>query len=337
MGVNEGATRYRVAQFIPFLKKDGFHVCNFPVHRGHRNPDDYWIVLKILSYLEIIILKTMAVFLVPFFDAVYLQRTILKYFSPGHEYFMRLLNRNIIFDFDDAIWLNYLNFKKNPVDTVLSISKYVVAGNNYLAQYAKRFNKNVFIIPTPVDTDSLKPLAKDNKLDKVIIGWTGTSSNFKYLRMVTPGLKSILQKFPDKVVIRILSNKRPDFFNFPFEFVPWSAEVENKIIASFDIGLMPLFDSEWARGKCAFKAIQYMAAGAVVVASPVGMNNDLINPQVGCLAGCDNDWIKILIELITNSQKRKQISHQARQFVEREFSVKSNYQKLKNLLRIALR
>lgn len=213
----------------------------------------------------------------------------------------------IVFDFDDAIWTSertdrskITNWRaKWKLNFILKKSAVVIAGNQYLADYASNYAKRVVVIPTVVNTD-LYPLKVHFDRDILILGWIGQSVNFKYLA----NLENIFKKLNSIVRFKLLVISDKDFQLSSVEVINrrWSAESEIADILDMDIGLMPLEDSDWAKGKCAFKAIQYMAAGIPTVASLVGANAELISDGVdGFLAKSEEDWVQSITQLSANA------------------------------------
>jgi glycosyltransferase involved in cell wall biosynthesis len=152
-----------------------------------------------------------------------------------------------------------------------------------------------------------------------VIGWMGSSTSQRYLEQFVPVLRRIAELHP--VEIRVISDSRPDLDGLPLVWRPWTAESEAAELAEFDVGIMPLPDTPWTRGKCAMKALQYMGMAVPVVASPVGMNSDLIRHDVnGFLAGSDAEWIASIGSLIGDPVLRRRVGASGRLTVEREYS-----------------
>jgi len=200
---------------------------------------------------------------------------------------------------------------------------HVIAGNRILADYARRLTPNVSVIPTVVDTNRYQFAPPDRRgLQRLTIGWIGSRSTASYLKIVEPALRRLAAAYPGKA--RFLFVGCPEHtVDVPgATSVSFSLERELQDLHSIDIGLMPLPNSEWARGKCAFKAIQYMASGAVTVASPVGANSDLIKDGVnGLLATSEEQWFSAIERLIFDSQLRQRLATAARHTIEAEYSL----------------
>lgn len=332
MGVNEGASRFRVQQYLPYLELEEYRYLNFPLHWGKKHPENYGL-LKHFCFLEIMILKFVSIFFAPFFDVVFLQRGVIRNLSPFPEKLIKRLNENIIFDFDDAIWLTYNQLKINPVPEVIKISRKVIVGNKFLFDYAVQLNKDVTIIPTPVEVKILKPIFRSIDDHHFKIGWSGVYQNYHYLYQLVPVFKKLSAKYGDRIRLVILSNRKPkEPFGIQYQYLEWSAQNESKIIPTFDIGIMPLKDDEWSRGKCAFKVLQYMAAGVPVIASPIGMNKEVIDIYTGFLAKNYQEWYDILCQLIDDQELRAKNINHARQKVISKYSVEASYPLFKQVI-----
>ena len=281
-------------------------------------------------------------FTVSSYDFVFIHREAAPIGPPVFEWIMaKVFQKRIIYDFDDAIWLTD---KKNESwiekgirwrGKVASITKWsykVSAGNAYLADYAKCFNKNVVVNPTTIDTENVhKATKRRSSTDRIVIGWTGSHSTLKYLKEIEEVLSSIEQKFPN-VFFFVIADKAPNLNLKRFEFKTWSLETEVTDLAQFDIGVMPLPDDEWAKGKCGFKALQYMAVEIPAVASPVGVNILIIKPGVnGFLATTPLEWEKSLTLLIEKESLRTEFGKKGRLMVEQHYSVESNKKNFQDL------
>lgn len=327
MGVNEPASRYRVKQYIPMLKKRGHRVLNFPLILSKYNPNNYGFFKKNTVLAFSVFLKFFAILLAPFFDVVFLQRTIYKGISPFPEKMLSRMNKNILFDFDDAIWEQY-DKKNNPVDAVLKLSKTVIAGNEYLKQYAQKFNDSITIIPSPIASSLIRVQPKQRP-DVVTIGWSGSKSNLSFIESLKPVFKKLHKKYGSKIEILIMSDTKPHNLGAPFTHIKWTPEKEYPVISQFDIGLMPLEDNEFTRGKCSFKLLQYMAVGAPGIASPVGMNKDVIEDgKSGFLAKNNDVFFEKISYLIENKVEREKLGKKGKELFEEKYTAKGNIDKL---------
>ena len=232
-----------------------------------------------------------------------------------------------LFEFDDAIYLTH----PAKIPKVIQNASGVIAGNETLAGFANRFNRNVHVIPTALNTDVFKPAQKSPR-EKVILGWSGLEYNFLYLEMLTPVLQKLIQNLP--VEIRILSGSKPRGFDFPFRFEMWDPVSEVEQLNEFDIGLMPLKMDQWCKGKCGFKLLQYMSLEIPSVATPIGVNERIIQNGVnGFLAEALSEWESRLCELITNLELRQRLGKAARSTVLAGYSTSVWFPKLAALYR----
>jgi glycosyltransferase involved in cell wall biosynthesis len=201
----------------------------------------------------------------------------------------------------------------------------VFAGNSFLAEKAKKYNSNVVIVPTAVDTVRFSPRYSQRAGSEIVVfGWIGTSGNFHYLY----ALESVLKRFfcnNRKAKLLVMADKMPIFKELPSDsilFRRWSTGDEIDFFSNIDVGIMPLIDSEIARGKCSFKLLQYMACGLPVIASPVGMNVELLSQdEIGLSAARDYDWIDAMELLARDAQLRESMGRNGRRVVESSFSV----------------
>jgi glycosyltransferase involved in cell wall biosynthesis len=264
------------------------------------------------------------------YDVIYLYRTASMIGPAWLEKILSLKKKPIIYDFDDAIFLSntskanqkfsWAKFPQKTAD-ICRLSTSVTVGNSYLAEYARQFNKNVFVIPTSIDTNIYQPVEKNLKKDKLVVGWTGSSTSQYHLEAFEPLLDELLQRY--NVELRVISDRKPDFKKIDCNWQTWSSEKEVEITSQIDIGIMPIPDDNWSKGKCAAKALQYMALGIPAVCSDVGANKDVIDHGVnGFLAETKDDWLKYLGVLINNANIREKFGIQARETVVTKYSMK---------------
>lgn len=201
-------------------------------------------------------------------------------------------------------------------------------GNRYLCDYATQFNPQVIYNPTTIDTENLHnpalhSLRKEN--NPIIIGWTGTHSTIKYLEMIPGIIKSLDKKFPGQIQLVIIADENPRLEVASYQFVPWSKETEITDLLQFDVGIMPLPNDAWSKGKCGFKVLQYLALEIPAVASPVGVNPDILDQGTnGFLVSTATEWEDALEQLIRDPQLRKRMGRSGREKVIHHYSVTSN-------------
>lgn len=228
-----------------------------------------------------------------------------------------------LFDVDDAIWLRQPKQvgQVRPVSArrernfaaMCALSRLTVAGNPVLAAKALAAGGRVEVVPTPVDAQAYTPLT-DKPAGQTLV-WVGLPGNLQYLEPLRPVLASLARRHPG-LRLRVISSAWPDWDDVPVERVVWSAEGEKTAIASADIGIMPLSHDDYSRGKCAFKLLQYMAAGLPCVASPVGANQDVVQAgHTGYLADTPAAWTVALDSLLQDAALRRQLGAAGRQRV----------------------
>jgi glycosyltransferase involved in cell wall biosynthesis len=240
----------------------------------------------------------------------------------------RALRIPFIYDFDDAFFLKYRlpRFKhvsfllRDKLNPLVARAAAVTAGNSYLADFARPHNANTHVLPTVVDTERYRP-NPNTRPDVFTIGWIGSPSTSVYLSELSEALSTLGREGPVRFVV--VGGHAMAIAGVEVVNVPWSEATEVELINTFDIGVMPLFDDEWARGKCAFKLIQYMACGVPVVASAVGANMDVVTPSCGLLAADSAGWLAALRQLREDPQLRTQMGHAGRARVEQSYSLAS--------------
>lgn len=223
-------------------------------------------------------------------------------------------NPKLIFDMDDAVMFHELEHHqpltgKNLLKFLRTIDHCaaVVAGNRFLAGFAEPNCKRVIVLPTPVDTARYRLKDYDMPSDTVTVGWLGVSGNLHYLQRLAPVFHSLAKDFPN-FRLKIVSNDFIDIPEVPIIKERWALVTEVDSLRSFDIGIMPLDDTLWARGKCGYKILQYFGVGVPAVASPVGINTEFVrNDETGLLADTEADWRSALHKLIANSEMRERL------------------------------
>ena len=255
------------------------------------------------------------------FDAVLLQKKTLNFLDA---FLLRRYARKVIFDFDDAIMYSADEPDKEcsprkysrPFERTVKLSDLVIAGNSYLARLAERFNLNVEVVPTGLDVSGYELDSGPEKDGKIRLVWIGSQATLKYLKRITPALEIIGKRF-DNVVLRIVCDSFFDLKNVQVEKRRWSLETQAADLVGSDIGLSPLEDDRFTRGKCGFKILQYAASGLPVIASPAGVNSDYVKPgTTGLLAGSTAEWVDALTQLIEKPALRKSMGENNLSFVK---------------------
>ena len=249
----------------------------------------------------------------------------------------------MVFDFDDSIWLldtspenKKFEFLKNPDKTKINIkhAHCVIAGNFFLANYAKQFNQNTVVIPTTIDSDFHIPKPELRNKEKIVIGWSGSISTIKHFEMAIPALKEIQNKYPNQIEIHVIGQGSYNHPEINLISKNWSAITEVDDLNSFDIGIMPLPNDEWVKGKCGLKGLSYMACGIATIMSDVGVNSEIIeHGKNGFLATSQQEWVNYLSKLIENSDLRHEMGQSGRETVVKNYSVNANKVKYLEVLK----
>ncbi len=250
----------------------------------------------------------------------------------------------IVYDYDDAMFLRQrqgrgILARVEDVETpkeVMALSKVVLAGNRFLADYAHPYARRVEILPTCIDTEKFRPADERRKSNKCIVGWIGSHSTAKYLTSLLPVLEQVARKHQFELKV-VGSPTQLCADGLDISQAQWSLEREIADFSQCDVGIYPLWDDPWAQGKCGFKAIQFMACGVPVVATAVGVNREIIEDGGnGFLAATDQEWINKLGALLSDSSLRKKLGQEGRRTVEKHYSLAANASKLISTLREAM-
>jgi glycosyltransferase involved in cell wall biosynthesis len=284
--------------------------------------------------------RVLQLFAVNHYDFVFIHREAAPIGPPVFEWVIaKILKKKIIYDFDDAIWLTDRRDEgwiirtirwRSKVAKVCSMSYKVSCGNRYLCDFARSFNTRVVLNPTTIESFVSEKITGESR---ITIGWTGSHSTLKYLAELEPVLLQIEHEF-DNVDFLIIADRKSNLKLSRLTFLPWSWETEVADLQRIDIGVMPLPDDEWTRGKCGFKILQYMALSIPAIASPVGVNSEIIKHQEnGFLCNSGQDWYDALVLLIKNVQLRDLIGKKGHDFVYKNFSTLSNLENFSSLFR----
>ena len=295
-----------------------------------------YFLTKIVGMLKGFTRRFLVLFRLSAFDIIFIHRECAPIGPPIIEWVIaKILGKKIIYDFDDAIWLtdraaepSWLSFIKwrSKVKTICRWSYRVSCGNGYLCDYARQFNEEVILNPTTIDTNTVQysPKATKSNSENVIIGWTGSHSTLKYLEQMAYSLRNIEQHFTN-ISIMVIADRPPQLALKSIIFRPWNPKTEIEDLHQIDIGIMPLPDDEWSKGKCGFKALQFMALEIPTVASPVGVNPSIIEQgRNGFLAATDAEWEEYLGRLIMDRELRTRLGKKAREKIVSQYSAASN-------------
>lgn len=341
-----------VHQFVPFLEKQGIQSVIrtiytdrfFRVHMGLIPMSRLLKKINFFFYSGIGILKAIAYALeARRYDVVYIQ----KFTCPKSVFwFFRFMNPHIIYGFEDAIYEINPFLEKNAFDgwlfkyqahlfyNLVRNASWIMAANTYLATEARKYNKNVSVIAEPIDTTLFTPGLKNEKNSIVTIGWMGSPSTAYLLDMLTPVFLKISEK---NLAIRFKAvgvSFDYSVAGIPFIKKIWTLEDQLSDLRSFDIGIMPLDDTPFNRGRLGHKMIQYMSVGIPIVASDIGLNRVAVKDGVnGFLVGTSEEWVEKLLLLASDAELRNRMGMAGRKIVEEEYSLEKKAVELANIIK----
>jgi len=340
--------RFRVEAFFNLLKIQQIH---FDTHVFL--DDNAWKVLykggssfqKALAVIKGFLRRTLKVLFQSYkYDYIFVHREASPIGPPVFEWILaKVFRKRLIYDFDDAIWIpnvtesNELAGKVKCFWKIKYICKWsykISVGNAYLANYALKYQgrpEHVFVIPTCVDTANRFNQLKQQYVDeKVVIGWTGSHSTLPYLDIVYPVLERLEKECNSEVLV--ICNQPPKFSLSSLQFIQWKEETEIEDLLRIHIGIMPLVQDVWSEGKCGFKIIQYLALGIPAVASPVGVNKNIVEQgRSGFLCTTQEEWYQALRLLINEARLRQQFGEAGRKKMVNQFSIAANADKFISL------
>ncbi len=343
------SNRFRVEQYLPHLEAEGIGYSLRPFassefYRILYQPGRFYS--KVYFFIKSSLRRLIDLFSVFKCDLVFVHREAFPFGPPFFEMLSaKFFNKPLVYDFDDAIFLpersqanRAVFFLKNPakVARIIGFSRQVIVGNNYLREYAEQFNKNTTVIPTPIDTGKYKPFDSSNS-DRIVIGWIGSHSTAEYLLELEDVFQKLKKENPN-IVIRLVGAEIYKEQLPGVECRPWRLEDEMEELNDFSIGLMPMPDSPWTKGKCAFKLLLYMSKGIPTICSPVGMNLEVVKDgENGFFASSPQEWMEKIETLIRDPALRKEMGMKGRKTVKTKFDLGLWYPVFAEVLNRAVR
>lgn len=325
--------RFRIEQWETYLKDEGITLEYFPfadLALSKLLPQSSRQLAKAGAMINGFLRRIRETMNCQKYDVIYLYRAASIVGPAFLERLLAFLNCPIVYDFDDAIFHldthpanRYFGWLKFPgkTGTICRVSSHVIVGNNYLADYARQYNKNVTVIPSSVDTTFYDTKYKKELGRPVAIGWTGSCTSQAHLESFAPFLREVMQQ--RDVELHVISDREPELSDVPVIWHCWSPDTEISDLARFDIGIMPMPDDRWSRGKCSMKALLYMAMGIPAICSAVGMNREVIqHGENGFLATTKDEWVLHLNALIDSSALRHRLGQAGRRTVENRYSAR---------------
>ena len=340
--------RFRMEQWDPLLREYGVRItfeafkCD-ELHSLLSAPGNEWQKLRLIS--RAFARRAKVLRHIHEYDVVYVYSEAALLGPPVFERFIRRSGVPLVFDFDDAIFVPYtyvspangsLRLLKFPMKTrtICRLASHVIAGNSYLADYARGVQPQVTVVPSTIDTRKYTTATREVSAPPVI-GWTGSYSTVQYLQMLRRPLRRLAAR--ERFRLRIIGAPNFRLDGIESEALPWNSQTEVSDLRPIDVGLMPLPDDRWTRGKCGLKALQYMALGIPSVCSSVGVNSSIIRDgENGFLAATEDEWVDKMTQLLRSEQLRQRLGNAGRATVEAEYSASVHAPRVYRILKSAL-
>ena len=326
------SSRYRIYEYLKYYAQSGVDFSVYPLFGDKylKNLFAHKSKLSILPNIAISYLKRMFRILRMSKNSIaYIGAELFPYLPYGFDKILTKRKIPYIIEYDDAIFHNYDKNErlKDKTGKVIENAAHVITGSRYLTDYAKRFNKNVTQIPTSVDADKYRD-AKPVDSGKFVIGWIGSHSSSPALVTIADALRRLSSQIDYELHLigfdPVLENRLK---GIPYKLIKWESETEVRNMQNFSVGIMPLKDTPFARGKCAFKLVQYMAVGLPTVSSPLQSNIDIDNERVNLFANSEDEWIEALLKIANNRVEYEEIGKRNKEYAMENYTFQSNYQK----------
>ena len=328
--------RFRFEQFFNYLSRNHYQCVLSPLIINKTEDDLFYspgnYFKKIPLGVNFAYRRLKDVWRAKRFDVIVIAREAFLLGTPLFEKLLAWRNPKIIFDFDDAIWIDVISTNNwafswlkdgSKTSRIIATSKLVIAGNQYLLEYAKKYNTQVKIVPTTIDTDEYLPKNTANT-GKITIGWSGSVSTIEHFQYAIPALKRLKSKYKSAIAIKVIGDANYQNQELDIQGLPWRKDSELEDLRSIDIGIMPLPDDQWSWGKCGLKGLQYMALEIPTLMSPVGVNREIVMDGInGFLPSDENDWVEKISLLIESADLRANLGKAGRATVLERYSVKS--------------
>ena len=342
-GALGASSRVRAYQYLPYLRSQGFDITHAALFGDYYQQDLYagrprqWGRIA-RDYL----LRLLRLARSPSFDLVWIEYELFPWLPALGERLLALGRIPYVVDYDDAIYHRYelhpnrivQGVLSRKIDVIMRNATVVIVGNSYLEERAHAAGaRNVECLPTVVDLTRYPPTPPTGRTVSTL-GWIGSPSTVGYLSLIAPVLSDFCREHDARLVV--VGAREAALEGIPVEFKPWSETTEVDDIQRFDVGLMPLPDEPWERGKCGYKLIQYMACARPVIASPVGANRQIVEHGVnGFLATTDDEWRSALDMLYAAPELRARLGAAGRRKVETAYCTRVTAPRLANLLKAA--
>jgi glycosyltransferase involved in cell wall biosynthesis len=343
------SSRYRVHQFLPYYARGGFDCSVMSFHteayvRQFAGTRDWRPKARRLRYLlHRYVRRLLCVLRAGHYDLVVVEQEVFPLLPSCFDFLIFRVAKAVVVEYDDATYVYHQQLLdsallrcllRRKVPALMARSRGVIVGNRYLATYAQQYNSNVLLAPTTIDTDRyrVKEAGRFSPSGSACIGWIGTPLTVCYLTEIAGLLRDLVRRYD--VRVRVIGAPSYRIAGIPVIAVPWRLDTEVEELVSCDIGVMPLRDDAYSRGKCGAKLLQYMGVGIPAVASPVGANREIIEQgRTGFLARSNDEWAEALERLIVDADLRKEMSRAARERVEDHYALSTEAIRLTEFFR----
>lgn len=341
-GDKAASTRQRLLQYREHFARQGIEVNFSPLLSNEYLELTYGRrAIPFVSILNSYLSRALLLSNPSAFDLIWIHYETFPYMPGLLERLSVISGKPVVYDFDDAIFHQYdmhpspivRHFLGGKLQPLMRQSSLCVCGNAYLKAYADNFAPRTVIVPTVLDTAVYLPRAESrNTREPLTVGWIGSPSTWSFVLPFVPLLQRLAEELD--FVIRIVGAGQPSAMPSRFEFLQWSEEREVALIQGMDIGIMPLPDEPWARGKCGYKLVQYMACGIPVIASPVGVNTDIVDEGInGHLARDEGEWEAAIRRLASSAELRTAMGDRGRNKIVADYSLRTHGPRLAAMLR----
>lgn len=329
--------RFRFEQYISHLENHGYQ-CVYSTLISETDDRHYHgqghLVRKIWIGLKAGLIRLRDVLRMNRFDIIFISRRAFLTESMLFERLFRWSRAKLVFDIDDAIWIDavspfnrrfaWLKGRSNTAN-IVKIVDLVFAGNAHIADFARKHNPSVVIVPTTIDTASYLPMPPaPKKNESVVVGWSGSWSTIQHFRLAIPALTKVKARYGDKIRFKVIGDANYREESLGIRGIGWNETTEVEDLSEIDIGIMPLPDDQWSWGKCGLKGLQYMALEIPTLMSPVGVNQEIIDHgNNGFLCETEAEWVDCLVRLIEDPALRSRLGKAGRQTVVEKYSVDS--------------
>jgi len=335
------SSRLRILQYLPALKNAGMNVTVSPLFNDNYVRALYAKRMRLDSVLRGYLRRMITVLRSRDYDLIWLEKEVFPWLPQCFELGLLPRNCKLAVDYDDAIFHRYDKHQSGlvrrtlgkKVDAVMRRANLVITGNAYLEDWAIAVGASrVERFPTVVDLKRYPSEPVRQSDNEVTIGWIGSPSTAVYLRQLAPVLEILKHRYAIRCIAVGVQENQVE--GTAFKAVEWTESTEIQLLSQFNIGVMPLPDEPWERGKCGYKLIQYMACGLPVVASPVGINREIVvRGENGELANSTSEWVSALERLIVNPDLRRSMGQRGRRTVEQWYSLQVQAPRLVGMLR----